>query len=403
MRWLLEPLESRRLLSSVTLSLDGGNAFAGATALGKVGGVVSIHDSLSGSEFSDFFSFAVRSSGNVNLTLGGLIANANLRLFDARGHLLAWSARTGPRGEAISRTLKRGTYALSVDRGRRAADTPYSLTLQADLNYEAVDLGGTNFTLAIVRDDGSTAPIRTDQETWVMIHGWLGSPAAMHPIGQAIDAASRHNQVLEVDWSAAAADANPVTVITRVPDVAAFVARKLTDWGIPHTSINLVGHSYGGYMSDQVAKRISGGVDRIVALDPATLALGGVDFAGTDFAAHSRFSLALVGSDYATASAATTADETINVNVGNRSSLATHGAVRDLFAGITRLNNGTPDAISALFSLRAIETGSQPFLRDGMGSGDEADLTGHIVRGQWLPRVITYVDKATRTTVTRKA
>jgi len=236
-----------------------------------------------------------------------------------------------------------------------------------------------------------------------MIHGWLGSPAAMHPIGQAIDAASRHNQVLEVDWSAAAGDANPVTVITRVPDVAASVAKKLTDWGIPHAQINLVGHSYGGYMTDQVAKRISGGVDRIVALDPATLSLGGVDFSGTDYAAHSRFSLAFVGSDYATASAATTADETINVNVGKRSSLATHGAVRDLFAGITRQNNGTPDAISALLSLRAIETGSQPFLRDGMGSGDEADLTGHIVHGQWLPQSITYVDKATRRTVTLKA
>src|SRR5207248_2695749 len=166
MRPLLEPLESRCLLSSVTLSLDGGDRFARAAALGKVGGVVSIHDSLSGSEFSDFFSFTVRSTGNVNLTLGGLSANANLRLFDAKGHQLASSARTGPRAEAIGRTLKRGTYVLSVDRGRRAADTPYSFTLQADLNYETVDLGGTNFTLAIVRDDGSTAPIRSDQETW---------------------------------------------------------------------------------------------------------------------------------------------------------------------------------------------------------------------------------------------
>jgi pimeloyl-ACP methyl ester carboxylesterase len=192
-------------------------------------------------------------------------------------------------------------------------------------------------------------------------------------------------------------------VITRVPDVAAFVAQKLTGWGIPRTQINLVGHSYGGYMADQVAKRISGGVDRIVALDPATLALAGVDFSGTDYAAHSHFSLALVGSDYATASAAATADETINVNVGDRSSLATHGVVRDLFAGITGQNNGASDAISALFSLRALETGNQPFLRDAMGNGDEADLTGQVVHGQWLPQTITYVDKATRGTVTVKA
>src|SRR5439155_8764181 len=127
----------------------------------------------------------------------------------------------------------------------------------------------------------------------------------------------------------------------------------------------------------------------------ATLSLGGVDFSGTDYAAHSRHSLAFIGSDYATASAATTADETINVNVGDRSSLATHGAVRDLFAGITRQNNGRrPDAISPLFSLRAIENGSQPFLRDGIGNGDEADLTGHVVHGQWLPQTIVYVDQS---------
>jgi pimeloyl-ACP methyl ester carboxylesterase len=186
---------------------------------------------------------------------------------------------------------------VGADRGKRAADTPYMLRLQADLNYEGVDIGGTSYTLGLTRADRSSAPILSDAETWVVIHGWLGSPKDIHSLAGAIDAASKHVQVLELDWSEVADNSDAVTVVFDVPDVGAWAARKLTSWGISGANINLVGHSYGGYMTDQIAKNVSGGVDRIVALDPATAALGGIDFSGTNYAAHSQYSLAFIGSD----------------------------------------------------------------------------------------------------------
>src|SRR3954451_17706193 len=118
-RPMFESLESRRFLS-VTLTGDGGQTFAAAAPLGKVSGVMTINNALAAGEPDDFFSFTVRSTGNVNLTLGGLASNANMCLYDVDGRLLSFSGRPHARTESISRTLKRGTYVVSVDRTRRA-------------------------------------------------------------------------------------------------------------------------------------------------------------------------------------------------------------------------------------------------------------------------------------------
>jgi hypothetical protein len=185
----LEPLEPRLLLTA-TLSLDGAESFRRATPLGRVSGVLTLSNSLSRHESSDFFSFSVRSQGNVNLTLAGLSANANLRLFDATGRQLAISARTRARPESISRTLPRGAYTLSIDRGKRAQGTAYSLTLQADLNYQTVNIAGTDYKLALVRSDNTSAPINPAAETWVVIHGWLSTPKSTATVANAINAAS---------------------------------------------------------------------------------------------------------------------------------------------------------------------------------------------------------------------
>jgi hypothetical protein len=150
---------------------------------------------------------------------------------------------------------------------------------------------------------------------------------------------------------------------------------------------------------------MSGGVDRIVALDPATPALGGIDFSNTNFAAHSKYSIAFVGSDFGNPTAAGTADEAINVNVGDRSSLLTHGNVRELFTTMTEQNNGRKhDRISPLFSLKAVRSGvARPFLDDGIGDGLEASIDGRSSGGTWTPRTLTYVDVSSRQRVTLSA
>jgi pimeloyl-ACP methyl ester carboxylesterase len=401
---MIHPLESRLLLSATpTLSLDGAGTFRRAAPLGRVSGVLTLNNALTKHEASDFFSFSVRSQGNVNLTLAGLAANANLRLFNADGRQLARSARTRARNDWISRTLSKGTYTISIDRGKRAANTAYSLTLQADLNHQTVNINGTDYKLAVVRADGSSAPINPAAETWLVIHGWLSTPKATASVASAIDAASRHVQVLQVDWSAAADDSNALAVISRVKGVAAFVAAKLTDWNIPGSRLNLVGHSFGGYMTDQIAKRISGGVDRLVALDPATPALGNIDFSGTDYAAHSKHSVAFVGSSVATLPAAETADVLVKVNVGPWTDFASHAKVRELFAGITRQNNSKhPGPISPLFSLKALGRPS-PFATNTIDNTYEASLIATASGDTWIPKSLTYTNAATHHPVTLTA
>lgn len=402
---LFETLEERLVLSVPTVGLDGSEKVRWATPLGKLAGALVVNNALSSGESSDCFAFSVRSLGNVNVTLSGLSANANLRLFNSSGKRIAISGNLHSRSEAISLSLGRGDYEVTVDRGKNAGDTNYSLRLQADLNYESVEVGGKAYTLGLIRADRSTAPIASDAETWVVIHGWLGSPSAVHGLSTAIDEASRHLQVLELDWSQVASDVNAVNVVFNVPDVGAWAASKLGSWGIAGGNINLVGHSYGGYMTDQIAKRISGGVDRLVALDPATAALGGVDFSGTNYAAHSQYSIAFVGSDYGTLSAAQTADETINTEVGKRSNFAAHAAVLQLFTAMTEQNNTRHhDNISPLFSLKEIgSAAARPFKKDAMGDGYEAVLMGRQSGVTWVPSTLSYVDRNSGKGVTIKA
>lgn len=83
-------------------------------------------------------------------------------------------------------------------------------------------------------------------------------------------------------------------------------------------------------MIDQIARRMpTGTVDRLVALDSATLALGNIDFSSTNYAAHYQHSIAFVASNVATLPTAATADTLVKVNIGQWSDPASHIKVRD--------------------------------------------------------------------------
>ena len=401
MSGMFETLEDRLVMSVPVVGSDGSETFAAAPSVGKLNGAVLVKNALSGGESSDFYQFTLRSEGNVNLTLGSLSANANLRLFDADGRQLAISGRTKTRDDWISRTLGRGTYTVSVDRGKAAANTSYALTMQADLNYETVAIDGKSYDIGLQRADGSSAAIAADKETWVVIHGWQSSPRAIHRVAAAIQAASSRVQVLELDWSEAAADLNAAAVALRVADVGAFVAKKLAGWGIAGANINLVGHSFGGYMTDEIARRVSGGVNRLVALDAAAPVVAGIDISNTNFAAHSKYSIAFVGSNYAQLSVARTADETITLDVGKWTKFASHTNVRELFATMVEQNNGRhSDAISQVFSLKAIGWGAaRGFRHDGLPNGYEANLVGQDVDGVWYPATLSWKNSRGKTTV----
>lgn len=389
----METLENRTLLSGVVrvLAADGGATIHQADPLGALDGTTVVHDALSGGEKSDVFGFSVGSKGNVSVFLSGLKSNGNIRLFDARGNRITYSSRAKTRSEMMYRTLAPGSYTVSVDRAKNAKDTPFTLTVQADLNYENVNVDGRTFSLGLTRADGTAAPIVADRDTWVLIHGWGSAPRHMQRLATAIDAFDSKDQVLQLDWSSAAsASTDKGTVAGRVPDVAAWAARKLAGWGITGDRINLVGHSFGGYMTDEIAKRVAGGVHRVIALDPAI-----PDASGIDYAAHADFSLAVVTSAYANGGAAATADETVRLNAGNWNSIDTHSKIRDVFASILeRGNSSDPDEISSIFSVEHIfDDSARPFADDGAGGSYEAILTTRdLGGGRYAPSGLVYRD-----------
>jgi pimeloyl-ACP methyl ester carboxylesterase len=143
--------------------------------------------------------------------------------------------------------------------------------------------------------------------------------------------------VLVLDWSAAADTGLccPTAAEDGIVPVAQWAANALLLAGFVGTNLNLVGHSFGSYVADEIAHRIPGGVDTIVGLDPALDAPGGsyspVANDEVDFARDSEFSWAFHASSFGNDFTPTTADEAFIVNSGLNIASA-HSAVVFLFA-----------------------------------------------------------------------
>jgi len=107
-----------------------GNNIGAAFNLGNMGGTTyNYGDFVGGSDTTDFFRFTLSGSTTFNLSLSGLSADADIRLYNGSGSEIARSALSGTANEAISRSLTSGTYYAEVY-AFGAANTNYSLRLQ---------------------------------------------------------------------------------------------------------------------------------------------------------------------------------------------------------------------------------------------------------------------------------
>ena len=162
--------------------------------------------------------------------------------------------------------------------------------------------------------------------TWIVIHGRNDSSASleMQALAAAVAVARRGEQVLLLDWMLAArpilGSNDDFSGEDWIQPVAQAMANALRDYGFQRLSLNLIGHSWGGNVSDELAERLNG-VATIVALDPARNVappFGGyydAEEAGEiDFAAHSECSWAFRSSWLGSASTPTSADEAFVVD-----------------------------------------------------------------------------------------
>lgn len=370
---ILEILETRRLMA-VTAEVS---SFAHDATQDFTG-------TINDANPRDVYAFELRDRSSFNAWLRGLDDDADLDLRDAEGKRIEISRRSGTKAERISLRLGRGSYQLRVVRGERHAETPYELRLNADLNWGVIRSGDSKARVGLVYADGSTGPIRANRETWIVVHGWNGDPSSLSSISRAVEQHGRRTQVLAIDWSQAAATDDALQALFWIGKIGDFAADALQRLGLRTGRINLIGHSLGAYVAADTASRISGGVNAIVALDPAA----NVPF--YNFSADSRYSLGLLASSLGSEARAATADDAFRVNVGD--GLAAHLNIVDLYTSMLEANNtGAPDRVSRRFGLDKMDPGaSPPWDRDRFSGDFEGVLSGKTQSGHWVPDTLVY-------------
>jgi hypothetical protein len=215
----------------------------------------------------------------------------------------------------------------------------------------------------------SSGPIDPAKETWVVIHGRdssfspsaAGEPNSMWDLAQAVDAATGDDQVLTLDWSVGADPRIlPPELMGEmfIEPLANWAAEVFTMNGFSSSSINLIGHSWGGVMSDEIAEAMNGDVNRLIALDPAEDALPPLGmFYDTDdvnFSANSTFSWAFLSSEYGSGESVPRADAAFMVDIDGDvwSGTPAHSHIVHLFTEmLEREAAGVAGPVSQVFEL----------------------------------------------------
>lgn len=124
----LEALEPRQLMAA---DLYGNTPDAAEIVAGTLGtSQVTFADAVNATDTKDFFKVHLGANQILNASLTGLSANANLRVYNLAGELVASSANAGTANENLRVALAQNTdYYVLVCRG--TGDTTYTLKLSA--------------------------------------------------------------------------------------------------------------------------------------------------------------------------------------------------------------------------------------------------------------------------------
>lgn len=358
---------------------------SGANSLAAVSQTRIITGEITSASDIDLFSFSVeagqRISFDTDQTSRGL--NSYIRLFDSTGNELAANDDNSGPGEVggLDSYLEyhfhaNGTFYLGVSSAgnatynaitgagsRNGSTGPYKLVVSPGLAGTArVDGVATDYPVDLLRTDSKA--IDPSVRTWIVIHGRNSSRTAdnIAAVAAAIAKTRQGEQVLTLDWSGAASYKGWTSFggEDAIQNVAIWAAWALRGAGFVSTNLNLVGHSWGSYVADELAQRLPGGVNTIAALDAAENVLGGYspETPGEiDFARNSAFSWAfhsdgLAGSNLTPV----TADEAFVVHNSD------HSSVVFLFANLLLNPFNAVARFFALANLLFAEPG--PWVRD---------------------------------------
>jgi len=125
-------------VSATSIDLAG-NTLATARAITVGSSTTSYTDWVGSTDTNDYYRFSLASSGNFNLGLTGMTADADVLLLNSSGSVIAYSDNGGTASESITSQLSAGTYYIHVY-PYQSANTNYNLAVSA-----TSDGGGTGF------------------------------------------------------------------------------------------------------------------------------------------------------------------------------------------------------------------------------------------------------------------
>jgi hypothetical protein len=140
-----------------------GNTLATARAITVGSSTTSYTDWVGSTDTNDYYRFSLANSGNFNLGLTGLTADADVQLLNSSGSVIASSVRAGTASESITSQLSAGTYYIRVY--PYSGNTNYNLAVSA-APLAPVDLAGNTLATARAITVGSSTTSYTD---------WVGS------------------------------------------------------------------------------------------------------------------------------------------------------------------------------------------------------------------------------------
>jgi murein DD-endopeptidase MepM/ murein hydrolase activator NlpD len=137
--------------------------------------------SIGGSDLNDYYKFSLVDTRQVNVTLNGLQADADLQLLDRNGNQIQSSTNSGASAESITRTLNAGEYFIRV--------YPY---LNASTNYQV------NLTLTTLQ---TQVPANNWKAEYFNNRDLTGNPVFVENLGNGSQGFSRN-------WGTAAPNNN---------------------------------------------------------------------------------------------------------------------------------------------------------------------------------------------------
>lgn len=231
----------------------------------------------------------------------------------------------------------------------------------------------------IESSDGS--PIK-DVPTWIVVHGNANNSdtPTIKNLAESLKSNDPNTQVLLLDWGSAANydngswNANLDKSTDWIQPVADTATTLINNLGLSTWNLNFVGHSLGTYVSWEIANRM-GGINRLVALDPAADFPGWYDTNNINFSQPSDWSWAFYGSALGSPTRANTADESFEFKFPfGTNDFDKHGEVVNAFTDTIKQNkSGNAGYLTSAINLNKMGTPDErPWY---IGEGFEAILS----------------------------